>query len=136
MTRKTRVLTNLELAVMNVVWGAGPEPMTVRDVAERLNAGSERPLAYTTVQTMMRILKEKGVLRSRPGPGRAHAFTTRLSRDDMTSTMVGDLVDRLFDGRAQPLLARLIDHDSVTRDELQRLKHLIQTQLDDEEDVR
>ena len=126
-------LTDLELEIMQVVWDAGPVALTVRNVVERM-AEAGRELAYTTVQTMMNILKKKGVLVSEPGAGRAHEYQACVSRSDASKSMTHDLVDRLFRGEAQPLLAQLLSHESVSRDELERLKAQIEDQLDDDEE--
>jgi len=128
----SRRLTDLELEIMQVVWEAEGAPQTVRAVAERLEARG-RPLAYTSVQTMMNILKKKGVLGSRPGPGRAHEYRSLLTREQATQSMTQDFVQRLFGGDAQPLLAHLLGHESVNRDELEGLKRLIEKELGDEE---
>jgi len=125
-------LTDLELAIMQVVWDRHPDPLTVRDVLERMSAVGQS-LAYTTVQTMMNILRKKGVLTSRPGPGRAHEYSACVSRSQARSSMTNDLVERLFLGEAQPLVAHLIEHDSMTRGELQDLKRMIDLHLKDEE---
>lgn len=132
MVRKTKVLTRLELEVMRVIWDAQAS-LTVREVADRLNEGAARTLAYTTVQTMMRILVEKGVLRQEPGPGRAHRYASQVSQAEVTTTMVGDLVERLFDGDAKPLMAHLLDQPGVGKGELEDLKRLIEEHLDDGE---
>jgi predicted transcriptional regulator len=128
------VLTKLELEVMRAVWGAaGGGDLTVRDVVERLNGERARPLAYNTVQTVLNILRDKGVLRVRPGQGRAFVYAPRISREHVTTSMVGELVDRLFDGRVQPLLLNLVEREELSRDELERLKRLISERLDDRE---
>jgi len=58
--------------VLSVLWGSGG-PMTVRAVAQELNAGRGAPLAYTTVMTVMSRLARKGILaRSRSGRGYAY----------------------------------------------------------------
>lgn len=130
--RKKPVLTNLELEVMQVVWSAGPEPVTVRDVVEALNDGRKKTLAYNTVQTMLVILRDKGVVKARKGPGRAHAWSPTVSRDEVSETMVGDLVDRLFAGRVEPLLHHLVEHEGLERDELAALRRLIDKELEDD----
>ena len=62
----------LEAEVLSVLWGSGG-PMTVRAVAQELNAGRGAPLAYTTVMTVMSRLARKGILaRSRSGRGYAY----------------------------------------------------------------
>lgn len=132
--RKTTLLTNLELAVMRVVWGA-EGPLTVREVVERLNVGRRKTLAYNTVQTMLTILREKGVVESRTGEGRAHRFAPCVSQQEVTTSMIGDLVERLFDGRVEPLLVQLVGNEGLSRGELEALKHLIEDQLEDEPDA-
>lgn len=129
--RRPQRLTDLELEVMKVVWSAHPEPMTVREVVERMPRRS-KALAYTTIQTMMTILVRKGALRSKPGPGRAHQYRALVSREDATSSMTRDLVDRLFGGSARPMLTHLLEHESLDREALEQLKARIESQLDDE----
>ncbi len=133
-SRRPTVLTNLELAVMHVVWRAG-QPLTVREVADTLNEGREREaLAYTTVQTMLKILREKGAVKSEAGEGRAHLFCAAISENEVRTTMVGDFVNRLFGGTASPLLHHLIDQGAMSREELESLRDLIDRQLTDEKE--
>ena len=101
---------------------------------DALNAGRGKALAYNTVQTMLTILRDKGVVRSQTGPGRAYQYSARLSLEEVSTNMVSDLVDRLFDGNVQPLLLRLVGHESVDREALRELLEEIETQLDDNED--
>lgn len=134
MAREKRriLLTKLELEIMRPVWEARPTPLTAREVVDRLNASRSKPLAYTTVQTVLKILEDKRVLESEPGPGRAHRFAARVSREQVSTSMIGDLVDRLFDGEVEPLLVHLVGNDKLSRDELLKLRTMIETQLDDE----
>ena len=71
MTRNKKRLTDAELELMQVVWDLGPEPVTVRQVVDKLGAAANKAPAYTTVQTVLNILCRKRALRSRPGQGRA-----------------------------------------------------------------
>jgi len=125
--RSGKRLTDLELEVMQAVW-AEQKPVTVREVAERLEARGKR-LAYTTVQTVMNILRGKGALKSKPGPGRALVYRAGISRAEATASMTSDFVARLFGGRAEPLLAHLIEHESIDRESLAELKRAIEEQL-------
>ncbi len=131
---KSILLTKLELEVMRAVWDSAPLALTARDVVERVNATRSRPLAYTTVQTVLKILEDKRVVLSEPGPGRAHLFSPRVSREQASKSMIGDLVDRLFDGEVEPLLVHLVGDDKLSRDDLLKLRSMIENQLDDEED--
>ena len=78
---------------MKVVWRL--ESATVRDVYDALRA--RRPIAYTTVMTMMRILEEKRFLR-RTMVERAHVYRPAKPRHQVLGAMVRDFVDRVFDG--------------------------------------
>ncbi len=126
------LLTKLELEVMRAVWEAGEgAELTVRDVAERVHVGRRRSLAYNTVQTVLNILRDKSVLRASPGAGRAFVYSTRVSREQVTTSMVGELVERLFDGAVEPLLLNLVERETMSRSELEKLRRLIDDRLDD-----
>lgn len=76
-----------EAVVMDVVWSAAG-PVTVREILTAVNAGrSSRPLAYTTVQTVVTNLADKGLLR-RDGRERAHRFEAAVSRAEFTATLM------------------------------------------------
>ncbi len=128
------LLTKLELAVMRVLWEAEREPLTIRAIVDHLNEGRTKPFAYTTIQTMVMILKKKGVVKAASGSGKAHWYVARLSRDAATRSLVGDFLDRMFEGRIAPLLSHLIEQKSVPREELQDLRRLIDSHLADEEE--
>ncbi len=132
---KGKRLTDLELEIMQAIWSLHPGPSTVRDVVESLEKAGH-PLAYTTVQTMMTILKRKGMLTSERGPGRAHVYRARISRSEATSSMTEDFLTRLFGGEAKPLVAHLIDQGSFDHEQLVELKRLIESHLSDEEEER
>lgn len=126
------VLTRLELEVLRTFWeGSDGAESTVREVVARVNVGRRRPLAYNTVQTVLNILREKGVARVRAGAGRAHLWQPRVSREQVTTSMVGELVERLFDGQLEPLLLNLVEREELSRPELERLRRLIDEKLDD-----
>ncbi|HGY92410.1 MAG TPA: BlaI/MecI/CopY family transcriptional regulator [Planctomycetes bacterium] len=131
---KRTLLTNLELELMRVIWSADANALTVREVTDLYTRRSKKPLAYTTIQTMLTILEKKKVVRVKKGSGRAHLYVARKTRDEVTTSMVDDLVDRLFDGRVEPLLVHLLDKEEVSREELQDLKRFIETRLHDGED--
>ena len=126
------LLTKLELEVMRTLWeGDEIAELTVRDATERVNVGRRKPLAYNTVQTVLNILRDKGVVRARAGTGRAHLYQPRVSRGQITTSMVGELIERLFDGQVEPLLLNLVEREQMTRPELEKLKRLIDERLDD-----
>lgn len=130
--KETRRLTDLELEIMRVVWDRGAGPLTVRDAFEELERRG-RPLAYTSVQTMMTILRRKGALKVRRGSTRAHEFVAGISRAEATGSMTREFVTRLFGGKAEPLFAQLLDHESVDRRTLEEWKRAIEVELEEED---
>ncbi len=81
-------LGDLESAVMDVLWRAA-EPVKVREVLDRLDTG--RPLAYTTVMTVLDNLHRKGWLR-RELVGKAYRYTTSLSREEAAARALRDVI--------------------------------------------
>src|SRR5688572_11446884 len=119
MTKPHTTLTPQELAIMKVVWRK--EQATVRDVYEALQAS--RPVAYTTVMTMMRILQEKGFL-TKVTEERAHVYAPTKPRQQVLGSMVRDFVDRVFDGASEGLLLHLAK-DKLTAKQKKLLSELI-----------
>lgn len=129
-------LTRLESEVMHAVWNAEPNPVRARDVLDEINANRREQLAYTTVQTMLTILKDKGFVQPTDGPpgagGKAHWFRAKVSRDAASRDMVGDVVDRLFGGRVQPLLQMLVEDERLDAAELKQLREWVESRLRDD----
>jgi BlaI family transcriptional regulator, penicillinase repressor len=113
-------LTPQELAIMKVVWRL--EQATVRDVYRALQ--DQRPVAYTTVMTMMRILEGKGYLRKRL-KDRAYIYRPARARQLVVGAMVRDFLDRVFDGASRPLLLHLTEDERLSDKERQALRRLI-----------
>lgn len=131
MPRKPAIsLTKLEGEVMQAVWDLD-NPVRVRDVAEVLNEGRKPPLAYTTVQTMLTILKDKGAIEQVEGAGRAFLYRARVSRSQVSNHMVRDLADRLFGGRVEPMLLQLIGESRLKPAELRELRDWVDAKLRD-----
>jgi len=105
---------------MKVVWRLGDA--TVREVHESLR--KQRPVAYTTVMTMMKILEEKGYLARSP-EGRAFRYRPTQPEQRVMGAMVRDFVDRVFDGASRPLLAHLAEGRGLSKAEREKLRRLI-----------
>ncbi len=106
---------------MKVVWLL--QNATVRDVYESLRA--ERPLAYTTVMTMMRILDEKGFLKKTMAD-RAHVYRPVKPRHQVIGAMVRDFVDRVFDGASDGLLLHLAKDNRLSDKQREIVKQMIE----------
>lgn len=114
------VLTEHELEIMKIVWRLGD--VTVRDVYEALLA--KRKIAYTTVMTMMGILEEKGHLHKTTGE-KANVFRAAQPRKNVEGSLIRDLVNRLYDGSAKPLLVHLVEDEQISREELDEISRML-----------
>lgn len=113
-------LGDLQLRIMRVLWEAGDA--TVSDVQQRVDDGR---LAYTTVATMLRKMEDRGLV-GHVEDGRKFVYRAAVTMQDVTRSMAGDLVDRLFDGSLADAVSHLLESREVGRDELARLEQLIQ----------
>jgi predicted transcriptional regulator len=117
---KKTVPTGQELAIMKILWQRGRS--TVREVYEELR--KERPLAYTTVLTMMGILEHKRYVKKTAGE-RAYIYSPARPQEQVVGGLVNDFVNRVFDGSAKPLLVHLIESRDLSAQELQELRKLL-----------
>src|SRR5262249_560290 len=118
-------LTRAESEIMRVVWEKSA--VTVHDVVEAL----ERPVAYTTVLTILRILEKKGFVRHDPDPegGRAYVYSPSAPQDQVRSDHVRDLVQRMFSGNFLELANGLVEEEKLPRRELEALRSKIEERL-------
>ncbi len=115
-----RPLTPVELELMQLVWRLGE--VSVADVLAALPP--ERALAYTSVSTVLRILEQKGVVRSRK-QGRGHLYSAVLPREAYEAQSVRHLVDTLFEGTPSALVARLVEAVPLAPEEVEQIRKLL-----------
>ena len=106
-------LTRFELEVMEALWAL--ESASVREVQERLPA-RKRP-AYTTVQTIIYRLEEKGALRRVKKVGNAHVFEPLVTRKAAARRLVDELLD-FFGGSPRTLMAQMVEAGRLTLEDL------------------
>jgi|SRR5215472_3153494 len=125
--RREERLTPLELEIMNVLWETGAA--NVQTVQHSL----ARDLAYTTVQTMLNILHRKGKVK-RTLQDRAYFYKPAITRRQVASQHVGDMVERFFGGSAESLVMSLLETKHLTPEKLARLNRLVKEsrKVDDE----
>jgi predicted transcriptional regulator len=118
---RARELTERELEVMHVFWRRGESTVAEArdDLAER-----GRDLAYTTVATLVRILTEKGFL-TQTNDERPFRFRPVRSFDEVSGSLLGDLVERVFGGSREKLLVRLMEQRRLTVRERAVLEELL-----------
>jgi BlaI family transcriptional regulator, penicillinase repressor len=113
-------LASLQLAIMQVLWQRGEA--TVAEVREALSAS--RPLAHTTIGTMLAKMERKGQVRHR-AEGKVNIFRPAIPQEKVRRSMVADLAKRLFAGDLTEMVSHLLDSREVSADELAQLKELI-----------
>lgn len=115
-------LGSAELEVLKALWDHGPG--TVRDVLSRLKERGRQP-AYTTVQTFLTRLEQKGYVASDKS-GLAHVFRAKITRQRVTRTRLKTLVHQLYDGAAGPLVLQLVRQEPLSRQDIAELQKLIE----------
>ena len=118
---KSRTLTNLELAIMQIVWNDGE--VMVEDISQMLEKEGH-PLALPSIRTMLSILQGKGYVKRRK-VGRGHAYKAVIPQEKAQKNIIKDIVDRAFEGSAMNLVATLLDTRMVSEKELSRVKNMI-----------
>lgn len=94
-------LTPVELRIMQVLWAAGPSNV------QTVQKGLREDLAYTTVQTVLNVLKRKGHVK-RALIGRAYEYRPVQTREKTLGSAVHDLLSKMFDGSVENLLMNLV----------------------------
>jgi predicted transcriptional regulator len=108
--------TGRELEILKVLWEHGPS--SVRTVYEHMRP--ENDLAYTTVQTLLRIMEDKELV-THHVEGRTFIYTPCYSRDQSTA----GFLERVFDGAADQLVLSLLRSERISEEELARIQAMI-----------
>jgi predicted transcriptional regulator len=113
-------LTKFEMEIMDALWALGSA--SIREVHDSLP--EKRRPAYTTVQTIIRRLEEKGAVRQTKQVGHAHIFEPTFTRDAAHRRLIDELLD-LFGGSARPLIAHLAEAGKLTLEDVKELEGLL-----------
>ena len=111
MTKQQFVPTSAELALLKVLWQL--EPATVRQVHEHIN--KTQKAGYTTVLKMFQIMHEKGLV-ARDDSSRAHIYTAIYSEQQTQSSMVKDLIKKVFSGSKYSLVVRALGEQASNKE--------------------
>ena len=112
------VLGDRELDVMGVLWDLGSG--TVAEVRDRLPVD----LAYTTVLTILRNLEAKELL-THTAEGKAHRYFPKVARKTARRSALTRMVDKLFHGSPEQLVAQLVEDEHLSADDMRRLRKLL-----------
>ena len=122
-----KMLGALESQVMQVMWDADGA-RTVQEVREEL-AARGKDAAYTTVMTMMKTMEARGHLRKRV-EGRAFVYQAVEPQSSALRRIVGDFLDKVFNGAAEPLLAHLVQERRLSQKDLDKVARMIRSKND------
>ncbi len=114
-------LGRLEMQIMNVVWNKGKA--TVHEVKDKLSRGKKKP-AYSTILTMMRKLEAKGYLKHDVND-RTYVYEPTISCSIARQGIIGDLLDRLFEGSPALLLTSLVEQNRISDEEYAEIQKLL-----------
>jgi len=113
-------ISQSELDVMDVLWQQ--YPLAATDVAQRLEG--RKSWNIRTVKTLLSRLVEKGAL-STQQDGRRYLYTPLITKDTYAASATKRLSDRLFGGRAAPLVAHLAKGDGLSEADIAELEALL-----------
>jgi BlaI family penicillinase repressor len=110
-----------EMNVLEEFWKHGR--LSIREVQESFPKKHRPP--YTTVQTLVYRMEERGALRRVRKIGNAHVFEAIVSRDEARAHALDDLLG-LFGGRTQTVMAHLVESGRLTREDIRETEKLIE----------
>lgn len=119
--------TELELQILKVLWQRSP--LLARDVQAAL-ASDGRDLARTSIVTTLNTMVAKKYLK-RSKQANMYLFTPRISESEVGDRVMGDVVDRVFDGSTSAVLLKLFDVTEIDVEELKELRKIIDLKLKD-----
>ncbi|PYR98327.1 MAG: CopY family transcriptional regulator [Acidobacteria bacterium] len=116
-------LTDLENAVMRVVWDS--EPCSVEAVYEVVSRN--RDLKETTIRTLLRRLEQKGYLQH-DSEGRAYVYRATERPRSLAARAVRQIIDRFCQGSVEELVSGMVDAKMLSKSEMSRLEEFVRTQ--------
>jgi len=113
-------LGRVQLRIMQILWTKGRA--TAREITDALN--KSEPIAHSTVQTLLRALKDKGSI-AHEVDGRTFVFVPLVKEDKYKRNATGDLLHRVFGGDVRSLVAHLLQNEKMSRKELDDIRRMI-----------
>lgn len=113
-------ISRAELDIMKVLWRT--DRLAASDVHAQL--ANNKDWTSRTVKTLLARLVEKGAL-STEADGRRYLYQTAISETEYKTSAAGQFVDRIFSGRAAPLVAHLADSRGLSEEDIAELEKLL-----------
>ena len=111
---------------MSILWRSGSG--TVNEVRDELGES----LAYTSVLSVLQTLETKGFIRHE-AQGRAYRYFPLVGPEEAGGSAIARIREAIFHGSAEMILAQLVSDRGLTREELERMRKLLQDRLGEEE---
>jgi BlaI family transcriptional regulator, penicillinase repressor len=119
--------TDRELQALKVLWDRGE--VTVRDLADAMNAGAEAQgdgqLAYTTVLSLLQVMEQKGFVGHRR-EGKAYVYVPRIQRQSTIRRLAGTFLEKVFDGAVDEYLVHALESKRLSTAEIDQLEAMLE----------
>jgi predicted transcriptional regulator len=112
--------TSRELSILGILWNKGPS--TVRQVNEEMN--KQQRTGYTTTLKLMQIMTDKGLV-VRDDSKFQHVYEPAISEEKTQKQLVGDLLEKVFEGSAEKLVMRALSAKKVSAKELAKIRKML-----------
>jgi len=112
--------TDGELEILRVLWQAGP--CSLGQIAKTLR--EKRAVALTTVATMLKIMREKKLVQRKQGK-HAYLWSAKTTQESAASGMVCKLINLVFDGSAQRLVAHLVESGQLNDEAREAIRRMM-----------
>ena len=117
---KNQKPSDLEMQILSLLWDKGAS--TAREVLDAMPDGKKR--AYTTVLSVLQVMEKKGLL-THTNRGLAHVYSPAASKSTIIQPFMQKLIDEVFGGRPTAMMQALLTETSVSSDELDQIRTLL-----------
>jgi len=114
-------LSDLQLAIIRVLWDKGEASAAEVQLAMKRS----RPLAITTVSTLLARLEKKGIVTHRSA-GRTFVYRARVSELDVRRKAISSVIRNLFRGNPSEVVGQILSERDVSEEDLERMRRMIQ----------
>ncbi len=114
-----------ELEILQIIWET--EPVSVRDIHERITAAGKN-VGYTTVLKQIQRLTEKGALEKIVADG-VHLFRAAVKESEVKTELAGKVLRNAFGGSALQMMMHALGNEKASAEELQELKNWLDNQI-------
>ena len=112
--------TDGELEILKVLWSAGPADLgTIRASLQQ-----KRPVATTTIATMLKLMRDKRLVARADGP-RGYVWSAKITRKAARAGLIGRLIDLAFEGSARGLVAHMLEAGKLSPQDRQEIRRLL-----------